>query len=156
MDACWQVLALLRLTEPRSGNATDRASARRSAWQRWLVRVMQPRWGWEIFLGTITQDSPALRVNGARVCDSQQLRQSGDVRIQWMHTGKFRRCCGSQTRAPLKCGDELRRELAAPVEEVAPRLVDDRQLLTAGIFRKRSLSNCTKKSHTSKTTGRVP
>jgi hypothetical protein len=31
MDASWQVRTLLRLTEPRSGKAADRASVRRSS-----------------------------------------------------------------------------------------------------------------------------
>jgi len=35
----------------------DTAALRRRA------RVMQPRWGWELFCGTITQGSPALRAN---------------------------------------------------------------------------------------------
>ena len=38
------------------------------------------------------------------------------------------------SRAPLKCRDELRRELATPAEDVAPRLVDDIQLLAVEGF----------------------
>ncbi len=38
------------------------------------------------------------------------------------------------SRAPLKCRDELRRELPAPAKDVAPRLVDDIQLLAVEGF----------------------
>ena len=38
------------------------------------------------------------------------------------------------SRAPLKCRDELRRELAAPADNVAPRLVDNIQLLAVESF----------------------